>query len=435
MGRGSPEPWPHAGRGFRLYVKCVAVSYPRTRRGRFTRLIEYFVMSGVAELSLVSGALQLTVPSYSLRLVRRFGTQRVGWFLVAAFSSLAALHLLGRLGPISLGPVRGMPLDVAVAVAATLLLIGLCHLETLLLERQQGTRAEESLRARSEAQVRQQTAELVHTNQELLRRIAELEQAQSALRDSELQQKQEVASQFAAGVAHHFNNLLSVISGYASLLSHQSRDQRAAEPLSQISAAVKRAAGLSRHLLIASGQFAMHKELVDLDGLMANLDPTLRRFLGKEIALQRSGTPGLPRILADVRLVEHIVVNLVFNARDAMPGGGAITISTAVVPGAECQAGEADVAKRLVQLSVRDTGCGMSPEVEAHLFEPFLSRRGTGKGTGLGLASVLGAVKQQGGRIEYTTKPRIGTEFRVFFPEAPAMAAPRVSDFRAWVRY
>jgi signal transduction histidine kinase len=392
-------------------------------------------MSGIGDLSLISGALQLTVPSYSLRLVRRFGTQRVGWFLVAAFSSLAALHLLRRLGPISLGLVRGMPMDVAVAIAATLLLIGLCHLETLLLQRQQATRAEESLRARWEAQVQERTAELLQTNQELLRRIAELEQAQSALRNSELQQKHEVASPFAAGVAHHFNNVLSIISGYASLLSHQSRDERAAEPLSQISAAVKRAAGFSRHLLIASGQFAMRQELVDLDGLMANLDPTLRRFLGKEMALQRSGTPGLPRILADVRLVEHIVVNLVLNAREAMPGGGAITISTAVVPATECQAGEAEGNKRLVRLSVRDTGCGMCPEVEAHLFEPFFSRWGAGKGVGLGLASVLGAVTQQGGRIEYNTQPGVGTEFRVCFPEAPALAAPRASDFRAWDRY
>jgi two-component system, cell cycle sensor histidine kinase and response regulator CckA len=515
-------------------------------------------MSGFGELALVSGALQLTVPSYSLRLVRRFGTSRVGWFVVAAFSSLAAMHFLKPLRPMNMGPASGMTLEIVFAIAAALLLLGLCHLETLMLERQQAERAEQRLRAQWECQVQEKTADLAQANQELLRRTARLEQAESALRESEAEycllfeenpqpmwifdlrslrllignkaalrqygfeagefraltarellppaaaarfvqdaakpcsgaqsrglwqhrrkdgslvevevtaldlhygsaparlmlasditqrrqrerelceaQKQEVVSRLAGGVAHHFNNTLSIISGYASLLLHRSQDEKAAEPLKQICAAVDRAAGLSRQLLITSGQFALRQELLDLDGLMTNLEPMLRRLVGKEIALQRSSAPGLPHILADARMVEHIVVNLVLNARDAMPHGGSLAICTDIVPGAECPSERARAAKpaRVVRLTVRDTGSGIAPEVEPYLFEPFFSTRGIGKGRGLGLASVQGAVKQQAGWIEYTTQPGVGTEFRVFFPAASPAPAPAESDFRRWVRH
>jgi PAS domain S-box-containing protein len=515
-------------------------------------------MSGFGDLALVSGALQLTVPSYSLRLVRRFGTSRVGWFVVAAFSSLAVLHLLKPLPPMNMGPASGVTLEIVFAIAAALLLIGLCHLETLMQERQQAERAEQRLRAQWESQAQQRTADLAQANQELLGRLARMEQAESALRESEAEycllfeenpqpmwifdlrslrlltgnkaalgqygfaagefkaltardllsppavarflqdavkpcsgvqprglwqhrrkdgslveveitaldlryggaparlilardisprrqrerelceaQKHEVASRLASGVAHHFNNTLSIISGYASLLLHQSRDEKTAEHLKQICAAVNRAAGLSRQLLITSGQFALRQELLDLDGLMTNLEPTLRRLVGMEIALQRSSAPELPRILADARMVEHIIINLILNARDAMPHGGSLAISTEIVQGAEGQPEGARAVKpaRLVRLTVRDTGCGIAPEVEAHLFEPFFSTRGIGNGRGLGLASVQGAVKQQAGWIEYTTQPGVGTEFRVFFPAASPEPAPRESDFRRWIRH
>jgi signal transduction histidine kinase len=170
---------------------------------------------------------------------------------------------------------------------------------------------------------------------------------------------------------------------------------------------------------------------------MTNLEPMLRRLVGKEIALQRSGAPDLPRILADVRMVEHIIINLVLNARDAMPHGGSLVLSADIVQGAEGQPEEDRAVKpaRFVRLTVRDTGCGISPEAEAHLFEPFFSTRGVGKGRGLGLASVQGAVKQQAGWIEYTTQPGVGTEFQVFFPAAAPAPAPRESDFRRWIRH
>jgi signal transduction histidine kinase len=398
-------------------------------------------MIGCGSFALVSGALQLTIPSYSLRLVRRYGTQRVGWFLVTAFASLALLHWLKLLRPMQAGPAAGMTLDLVFAIAATLLVIGMCHLETLLSARQECAREEQRRQTQWELQTEKKTADLIRTNQELLHQIARLEQTERALWQHEKQlcdaQKLEVARQLACGVAHHFNNTLSIISGYASLLLHRAQDDRSTEQLKQIASAVNCAAGLSRQLLITSGQFALRRELLDFAGLIMSLDPMVQRLVGRAIVVRHEYAASLPRILADARLVEHILINLVLNARDAMPSGGTLTISADLVQDGECGAAPepAEKAGPLVRLSVRDTGCGMTPEVEAHLFEPFFSTRGVGKGRGLGLASVQGAVKQHEGWIEYTTTPGRGTEFRVFFPPAPPAPESTESDFRRWIRH
>jgi PAS domain S-box-containing protein len=515
-------------------------------------------MTGFGDWDLVAGALQLTIPYYSWRLVRRFGTRQVGWFVVAAFASLAFLHLLAPLGSTPPGLTSSLSLDVVFASAAALLAIGLCHIETRLSERLEGERAEQRLHARWESQAEANTAELAQVNQELLRRIARMEQAEAALKQSQAEysflfeehpqpmwifdlrslrllagnkaalgqygyaaddfralnarellppaaaarfdqdtakpcggaqscglwqhrrkdgtlmdvevtaldlhhagvparlilatdigprrqrerdlgeaQKHELASRLACGVAHHFNNTLNIISGYTSLLLLRSQDFKATEQLEQISAAVDCAAGLSRHLLIASGQFALRQELLDLNELMASLDPMIRRLAGKEITVQRSCATNLPRILADTVLVEHILRNLVLNARDAMPHGGTLSISMDLVCAEDSPAEPHGPPTKgdIVRLVVRDTGGGMTPEIEAHLFEPFFSTRGIGKGRGLGLASVQGAVKQHSGWIEYTTQPGMGTEFRVFFPVAPPAPATTESDFRRWIRH
>jgi len=141
--------------------------------------------------------------------------------------------------------------------------------------------------------------------------------------------------------------------------------------------------------------------------------------------------------LADARLIEHVVISLVLNALDAMPRGGTLTLGTAAVRAGDpqSQGGQSARPGDFVRLAVRDTGCGMTPEVQAHLFEPFFTTRGFGKGKGLGLASVYGAVKQLSGWVEFTTEPGVGTEFRVFFPEAPPAPAATESDFRRWIRY
>jgi signal transduction histidine kinase len=408
---------------------------------RFARSFDSSHMSGFGELALISGALQLTIPSYSLRLIRRFGTSRVGWFVVTAFASLALWYWLKPLRPMNAGPAPGITVEVVFTIIATLLLIGLCHLETLLSERQECECEERHRRVRWESRLEEETAALAQTNQALLRRVAQLQQDESALKQRQQElfdaKKQEITSRFAVGVAHHLNNALSVISGYTSLLLHGSRDQKTARHLQQISAAVGNAAGLSRQLLIASGQFAMRRELVGLGGLVANLEPLLRPLVGGAIVIQRYSEPNLPRILADVRLVEHIIISLVLNARDAMPRGGTVTISSDLAGPGGCPSEKQDSARPgdFVRLTVRDTGCGMTPDIEAHLFEPFFTTRVVGKGCGLGLVSVQGAVKQHAGRIEYATQSGVGTEFKVFLPVTPHSPAPTESDFRRWIRH
>jgi C4-dicarboxylate-specific signal transduction histidine kinase len=398
-------------------------------------------MIGSGDFALVSGVLQLTIPSYSLRLVRRFGTERVGWFVMTAFAALALLNWLKPLRPMQAVSGAGMTLDIGLALAAMLLVIGMCHLETLLSERQECAREEQRLQTQWEQQTEEKTAGLVRTNQELLRQIARLEQTERALWQHEKElcdaQKIEVARRLACGVAHHFNNTLSIISGYASLLLHRAQDERSAEQLKQIASAVSCAAGLSRQLLITSGQFALRREWLQLTGLIMKLNAMVLRLVGPAIVVRQTCAPNLPRILADPRLIEHILINLVLNARDAMPGGGTLTISTDLIQTGDCQSGPqaAGKAGALVRLSIRDTGCGMIPEVEAHLFEPFFTTRGVGKGRGLGLASVQGAVTQHGGWIEYTTQPGAGTEFGVFFPVAPPAPESTESDFRRWIRH
>ncbi len=251
------------------------------------------------------------------------------------------------------------------------------------------------------------------------------------------EQRQEVAGQLAGGVAHYFNNTLSIISGHVSLLAHERQDQQSSEHISQISNAVSCAAGLSRQLLIASGHFPLKPEMIELNALVRGLQPMIGRLVGKEIAVQSILGLEIPRIPADPRMIEHVIVNLVLNARDAMPRGGTITIRTESV-----RLGESSTSERggfcrsgnYVRLAVRDTGCGIAPEVQQHLFEPFFSTRGVGKGRGLGLASIHGTVRQHGGWIDYLTEIGRGAEFIVFFPEVPPAMKNTETEFHRRMR-
>jgi len=237
-------------------------------------------------------------------------------------------------------------------------------------------------------------------------------------------QKMETIGQVAAGAAHHFNNLLTIIDGHANLLLRKPQDPQTTEQLKHISTAANRAAGFTRQLLAVGGRHFMQKEALDLNHLIRNRHQMLRRLIGDSLDFQTALSAHLSHILADPHLVEHILVNLVLNSRDAMATGGTLTISTASVRVDEAQARRQHrvAAGEYVCLSVHDTGCGMSPEVQSRIFEPFFTTRDTGKGTGLGLASVYGAIRQHAGWVEFTTEAGVSTEFRVFFPCAPASA-------------
>ncbi|MBI5068062.1 MAG: PAS domain S-box protein [Deltaproteobacteria bacterium] len=236
-------------------------------------------------------------------------------------------------------------------------------------------------------------------------------------------QKLEAVARLAAGVAHDFNNLLTAMLGAAGALVEglPSGDPRREDAL-EIQAAAQRAALLTRQLLAFGRRQAAQPRVLDLNEVVWAMERMLRRLIGEEIELLTHPATGLWPVRADPGQVEQVIVNLAVNARDAMTSGGRLTIETANVEPAAAASG-AQAARR-VRLSVRDTGCGMVPEVLEHLFEPFFTTKEAGKGTGLGLSTVHGIVKQCGGDIEVRSEPGKGTEFEVFLPAAGDTTQP-----------
>jgi len=232
-------------------------------------------------------------------------------------------------------------------------------------------------------------------------------------------QKLESIGQLAAGVAHDFNNILTIIQGHADrLLGQYDGDAHVTEPLKLVSAAAKRGSSLTRQLLMFSRKQVMQSRIIDLNTVLVNLTKLLRRLLGDDVALESSFPGNLPPVDADVGMIDQIIMNLSVNARDAMPKGGRLKISTSVVNIDEAHAQQHADARpgRFVCLTVSDTGCGMDRPTLARIFEPFFTTKEVGKGTGLGLATVYGIVKQHQGWIEVTSQPGAGTTFNVYFP-------------------
>jgi two-component system cell cycle sensor histidine kinase/response regulator CckA len=244
-------------------------------------------------------------------------------------------------------------------------------------------------------------------------------------------QKLEAIGRLAGGVAHDFNNILSVILGYSALLQ-ESRDQDplVRDGLREIYESGQRAAGLTRQLLLFSRKQQLSPQRLDLNDVVGQMEKLLGRLIGEDVRLTTQ-LEDLPMpVLADPSQIEQVLLNLAVNARDAMPGGGSLTIRTRYVkvtgtspPGVELGAGE------YVALGVTDTGTGMDPETAAHIFEPFFTTKELGKGTGLGLATVYGIVQQCGGAIRLDTTPGAGTTFEIFLPLCDGkIALPSVID-------
>ncbi len=232
-------------------------------------------------------------------------------------------------------------------------------------------------------------------------------------------QKMEAVGRLAGGVAHDFNNLLTVINGFADLLYDQlPRDAPTREPVEHIRKAGARAGELTHQLLAYGRKQILRPQPLNLGALVANLGAMLRRLIGERVELVIDATP--VRVKADPGLLEQALMNLAVNARDAMFRGGTLTIATrAVTLGPGTTHDGADVRPgRYAELRVTDTGCGMPPEVLAHLFEPFFTTKGIGEGTGLGLATVYGIVRQSGGHVAVETAVGAGTTFRVYLPAA-----------------
>jgi PAS domain S-box-containing protein len=265
----------------------------------------------------------------------------------------------------------------------------------------------------------------------IMRDLTQIKRSEQELRSVQQQlyeaQKIEAIGQLAEGVAHEFNNHLTVILGNTELLAQRLREDEAlAETVGEIADTARQSASLTQQLLAFGRRQALQPQRVDLNELLAGLERILRGMLGDRVRLAWKRAPELGWIVSDPGQIEQVIVNLAVNARDAMPGGGTLAIETGNVRL------DADFAQRHpeilpgphVCLTVEDEGCGMDSKTRAHIFEPFFTTKESGRGIGLGLATVYGILKQSGGCITVDSAVGRGTTFRLYFPTAePAGAA------------
>jgi PAS domain S-box-containing protein len=230
-------------------------------------------------------------------------------------------------------------------------------------------------------------------------------------------QKMEAFGKLAGGVAHDFNNLLTVITGYNEVvMSETPPDDPKHEYIMQIARAANRASTLTNQLLAFSRQQKLQPRVVNLNAVLQETSKMLGRLIGEDIEMRILAREDLGNVKADVGQIEQVLMNLAVNARDAMPGGGKITMSTrnTIVPGAD--APEQLPPGEYILMQVSDTGTGMSPEVQARIFEPFFTTKAPGQGTGLGLATCYGIIKQSGGEIAVQSKLGAGTTIQIYLP-------------------
>jgi PAS domain S-box-containing protein len=250
------------------------------------------------------------------------------------------------------------------------------------------------------------------------------EDIQARLEQQLLQfQKMESIGRLAGGVAHDFNNLLTVIQGYCDLIEEEiPHGTPLLEELGQIRLASERAAALTRQLLAFSRKQLLSPSILALNDLVANMRKMLERLIGEDITLMTTLEPDLRLVTADSGQIEQVIMNLVINARDAMPTGGTLIIETGNIDLDENYATthpEAPIGP-CVLLTVTDTGNGMDENTQARVFEPFFTTKESGKGTGLGLATVYGIIKQSGGEISVASQPGHGTTFQILLPASPS---------------
>ena len=243
--------------------------------------------------------------------------------------------------------------------------------------------------------------------------------------------KMEAVGQLAAGIAHDFNNMLTTILGYTDLMVREvGLTEQMGQDLREVHRAALRAAALTRQLLAFSRTQVLAITPVDLTDIVRNVEPMLTRLLGERISIETNLATGLHLVMGDATQLEHLLVNLSVNARDAMPEGGRLRITTGNIHlDAEYVATHAGArAGTYAMLRISDTGVGMTPEVLARVFEPFFTTKDRGRGTGLGLAAVYGTVKQLEGYIDVESQPSVGTTFTIFLPKTDRVREPAADE-------
>jgi signal transduction histidine kinase/CheY-like chemotaxis protein len=292
-------------------------------------------------------------------------------------------------------------------------------------EVQEYLRDRESSAAHLEDVVRERTRQLVQANERLRQQIAERRQVEAALQQA---QKMEVIGQMTGGVAHDFNNLLTAVLGNLELALSRGRDQSIRRYLEGATQAAQRGAKLTAQLLAFSRTQRLEIEPIDLNSIVTTMGDLLFRTIGGTVRIETILDKNLWLATADPSQIESVILNLAVNARDAMPNGGRLTISTSNVPREE-RGKPRELAKGdYVMVSVSDTGTGMTDEVARKAFEPFFTTKPVGSGTGLGLSQVYGIAKQTGGAVSITTKLGQGTTVAVYLPRSTATPLARTPD-------
>ena len=288
-----------------------------------------------------------------------------------------------------------------------------------------------------ESDWRERVKQMLSVTLDITRRVqmeAERDELQTQLAQS---QRMQSIGQLAGGVAHDFNNIVAAIMMNLEVIDDRERlSEESREGLQEIELCAKRAANLTRQLLMFSRQTVLKFEGVKVNELVENLLNMLQRLLGEQYRLVFHRAEDLPVVQADIGTLEQVLVNLLVNARDAMPTGGCINIRTAVVTFDDDQA-ESNPNRQagsFVRLSVSDTGKGMDAELVSHIFEPFFTTKETGEGTGLGLATVHGIVAQHHGWLEVDSKPEAGSVFHVFLPATATSSAIKVEEYQESLR-
>jgi signal transduction histidine kinase/ActR/RegA family two-component response regulator len=269
-----------------------------------------------------------------------------------------------------------------------------------------------------------------------MRDTLEKTESEQKLLEQRLRQahKMEAVGRLAGGIAHDFNNLLTIIRGHGDLLLDRGMENSPQRnSVEQIKKAADRAVTMTRQLLAFSRLQVLQPRVIDLNAVVADMGKMLPRLIGEDIEYLFVPDPQLGRVKADPGQIEQVIMNLAVNARDAMPNGGKLVVQTQKV---ELSAADARnrppmSAGSYVLFSVRDTGCGMDEKTKAHIFEPFFTTKEVGKGTGLGLATVYGVVKQSGGFIWVESSPGNGANFEIFLPEVPDRVSEKEQEARA----
>jgi len=371
--------------------------------------------------------------------------------VLAAYEPVAVLDL-GVVTKIDLAEIRAPFLRAGLAAAALAALVVLAaamvffrvsnpvirrlesHVRDLRKEVEQRKRVEEELRAirdELENRVAEPAADLEAANRHLLRERKEHRRTDEEKEELQAQllhsQKMEAVGRLAGGVAHDFNNLMTVVAGYADrLLRKMGESDPSYKGIEEIKKAGERAIVLTRHLLAFGRKQILQPERLDLNAAVMDMMEMLQRLLGEDIDLSAELEPGLGKIMADRVQIDQVIMNLAVNARDAMPQGGALAIRTANVElDDHSHLGYLASSGPHVVIEVRDTGSGMDEEIRERIFEPFFTTKEMGTGTGLGLSTVYGIVRQSGGDVRVYSARGQGTVFKIYVPrcEAPAEEA------------